>query len=418
MISEEKHSVNALAKHTLGEEQSLCAGCTACAAICPVDAITMAADAEGFLHPVIHTDLCTDCGLCRKFCPVHNLKNGGKTGWEGHGVSLVLAAWTLDENIRRKSSSGGVFTALAENILEKGGAVAGAAFDDRLHVRHCIVTTMVELHRLRGSKYVQSEIPKEIYEEIEHLLQQGRSVLFSGTPCQIAGIRSFLRKPYERFYCCDLVCMGVPSSLLFDKYIAWKNAQLESPIASCGFRDKTSGWKTPGMIHSSLDGRCEYTQQSAYYLAFIRRLALRPSCYACPFKGLNRPGDVTLADFWGVAKKYPEYDRDDAGTSLVLVNTPKGKEWLDECGAGLFLGSADIDTAIAGNAMLVHPALRPPERSEFYGDLGTMAFKALIRKYRLKRPAVHQRLIKSLRQRLSKGIGQLIRSTRRQEQHI
>ncbi|KJS00630.1 MAG: hypothetical protein VR65_11610 [Desulfobulbaceae bacterium BRH_c16a] len=418
MISGEKHSVNAPTKHTLGEEQSFCTGCTACAAICPVDAITMEADAEGFLHPGIHTGLCTDCGLCRKVCPVHILKNGGKTGWEGHQVSLVLAAWNLDENIRRKSSSGGVFTALAENILEKGGAVAGAAFDDRLRVRHCIITTTVELHRLRGSKYVQSEISPEIYEKIEHLLQQGRSVLFSGTPCQIAGIRSFLQKPYERFYCCDLVCMGVPSSLLFDKYIDWKNAQLESSIASCGFRDKTSGWKKPGMIHSYLDGRSEYTQQSAYYLAFIKRLALRPSCHACPFKGLNRPGDVTLADFWGVAKKYPEYDRDDKGTSLVLVNTPKGKEWLDDCGTRLFLGGADIDTAIAGNPMLVRPALRPPERSEFYHDLEAMAFKALIRKYRLSRPAFHQRLLKSLRQRLSKRLGKLIRSTRRQEQHI
>ena len=397
--------------HTLGEDYALCTGCAACAAICPTDAITMQSDQEGFLQPNVHSALCIDCDLCKKVCPVTRAEKivmHETPEQSPRQLPVVWAAWNKDSEMRRQSSSGGVFTVLAENVLEKGGVVVGAAFDEQLVVRHCLVETKEDLHRLRGSKYIQSEISPRLYQEVQRLLNQGRHVLFAGTPCQVAGLRNYTQKSCENMYCCDIVCMGVPSSLLFHKYIDWKNTQSESKIHSCGFRDKSFGWKSPRMTLGYKNGSFECVHQSAYYLAFLKRIALRFSCYACQFKGVTRGGDITLADFWGVAKRYPEYDTDDRGTSLVLVNSSKGQTWLDSCRSRLFCGPADIDTAIAGNPMLVRPAERPAERDTFYYDLDALAFKALIRKYQLCRPPFYRRAIGKVKRRLNNAIQKLI----------
>lgn len=392
------------ATHPLGEALNACTGCAACAAVCAMDCITMEPDDEGFLHPRINTADCTDCGLCRQACPVCRGKpsEGVKEREETQGKPLhVFAAWHLNEAVRRESSSGGVFTALAESIFARGGVVVGAAFDDRLVVRHTLIETPADLHRLRGSKYVQSEVSSSLYRQIRDLLQQGRPVFFSGTPCQVAGLRGFLRRPDENLFCCDLICHGVPSPLLFARYGRYNQAK-GNPLANVSFRDKTTGWKYFSVRQHLQKGGSRLFSVFAdpYMAAFLQDCALRPACYVCPFARMARFGDLTIGDFWGVAEKHPEYDRDDKGTSLVLVNTEKGMAWLDACRKCLFLGPADLDTALAGNPMLVRSSHRPPQRDRFYRDLNALSFRALIHRYHLHPSSWARRLLSDLKRRL------------------
>ncbi|MGA2915469.1 MAG: Coenzyme F420 hydrogenase/dehydrogenase, beta subunit C-terminal domain [Sedimentisphaerales bacterium] len=386
------------------ESLEVCTGCGACAAVCPVSCITMQPNDEGFLYPVTDTDICTDCGICRRICPVGPEKIAvAKMASEGDksGQLAVFAAWHLDEHIRRESSSGGVFTALAENILAQGGIVVGAAFDEQFVVRHILIESSKDLHRLRGSKYVQSEVAPALYRQIRDLLEQGRPVLFSGTPCQVAGLRSFLGQSYEKLFCCDLVCHGVPSPLLFKRYV--QNYSLrENRLLKIDFRNKTTGWKKFGVRqHYQNESRLLSVWADPYMAAFLRDYVFRPACYACEFKGVNRFGDLTIADFWGVWGKYPEYDRDDKGTSLLLVNNKKGKVWLDACHSSLFLGPADLDTAIVGNPMLMSSCSRPLQRDMFYVDLNRILFNALIRKYNLRLPSLFRRALSGIKRRLT-----------------
>jgi len=365
----------------------------------------MQPDAEGFLHPKINSAACTECDLCRETCPVSHKETPAQTerGEEGRGrTPQVFAAWHLDEAIRRVSSSGGVFTALAENILTHGGVVAGAAFDDRLVVRHTIIETFADLHRLRGSKYVQSEVSWALLRQIRELLKQDRPVFFSGTPCQVAGLRGFLHRPDQNLFCSDLVCYGVPSPLLLARYVRHHQTQ-GHPLANISFRDKTIGWKHSGVRqYCQKDGsKFRSLSEDPYMAAFSSNCALRPSCYDCKFASPTRSGDLTIADFWGVAKKYPEYDRDDKGTSLVLANTAKGSAWLDACRADLFVGPADLDTAIAGNPRLVSSSHRPPQRDTFYRDLNAFSFPALIRRYRLHPPSLFCRILYGIKRRVA-----------------
>lgn len=373
----------------------------------------MQADAEGFLHPHINITTCSDCDRCRQTCPVSGIESRMGTkecGGKRDQAPLVYAAWHLEESIRNESSSGGVFTAIADTILALGGVVVGAAFDDNLVVRHILIEKVTDLHLLRGSKYVQSEVSPTLYHQISDLLKRGRPVLFSGTPCQVAAIHSFLDANNENLFCCDVVCHGVPSPLLFSRYI--QNAvALDNKLINISFRDKTTGWKNCSIRHHFQNGSSKIISMPAdpYMMSYLRNYVLRPSCYVCKFSDLYRLGDLTIADFWGVAKNYPEYDHDDKGTSLVLVNTKKGKDWLEACRQSLFLGPADIDTAIAGNQPLVHPCYRPSDRDSFYHDLIALPFPAVIRKYRLYPPSIPIRIIFSFMNRIKRIFRLLIK---------
>lgn len=373
----------------------------------------MKADGEGFLHPNIDLAACSDCGLCRKICPVNSStaqKASSDTQKKAKEFPTVWAAWNLDAEIRRQSSSGGVFSVLAENVFNKGGVVVGAAFDKELVVRHCIIETPADLYQLRGAKYVQSEISPVIYREVRRLLKEDRTVLFSGTPCQVAGIRSQVKRGHDRLYCCDIACHGVPSPLLLRRYVKASMDKGEQMV-NILFRDKSSGWKRFRICWQLAGGNSKSFSISTdpYMLAFLRNIALRLSCYTCKFTNIKRQSDLTMADFWGVGKKYPEYDENDEGTSLVLVNSKKGQVWLDECRSRLFLGPADIDTAIAGNPVLIRSVCRPPDRDTFYNDLDTLAFNKLVRKYQLCRPPFHRRAIGGLKRRVKSVITRLTR---------
>ncbi len=374
-----------------------CCGCAACAAVCPANCISMTSDTEGFLIPRIDAGRCTDCGLCVRTCPwqqQHDLP-GRIT------PPTVFAAWHLDDKIRYQSSSGGVFTALAINILDSNGIVVGAAFDEKMVCRHIIIDDSAGLARLRGSKYVQSEISIDLFHTIRAELKSGRQVLFSGTPCQVGGLRNFLAKDYDNLFCCDIICMGVPSPAWFKRYID-NQRRRNITISAISFRDKTHGWKHSRILTTWTNGRnkLETPMNDIYQAAFQKKICLRESCYACKFTTTERQGDLTIADFWKVAAKYPEYDTDDKGTSLVLVNTDKGQQWLDRCKNNLFIGEADLEHAMAGNPMLERPSNRPAARGSFYADTQRMSLRRLRRKYRLYPPSLWRRILGRIKRRV------------------
>lgn len=317
-----------------------CCGCNACAQICPKQCITMQEDDEGFLYPRVDTENCIDCHLCEKICPVSN-----------HGTERkplkVYAAINKDEEVRKQSSSGGIFTALAEQVIKQGGVVFGARFDERWQVKHDYTETMEGLAAFRGSKYVQSRIGNT-YQEAEQFLKVGRKVLFSGTPCQIAGLRNYLRKEYDNLLAIDFICHGVPSPMVWRRYLKEevarqcdrKNSVLSHPIheedvlvEGISFRDKTMGWKkfSFALTLSTTNGSgdkiqfcsCSPMTKNEYLRGFMSNVYLRPSCYSCAFKCLKSKSDITLGDFWNI-RLYNKHLDDNQGLSLMLLNNSRG----------------------------------------------------------------------------------------------
>ncbi|BEG97878.1 Coenzyme F420 hydrogenase/dehydrogenase, beta subunit C-terminal domain [Bacteroides sedimenti] len=317
-----------------------CCGCNACVSKCPKQCIKMEEDYEGFLYPVIDKGVCIDCGLCEKVCPVINQNNPGKP-------LKVYAAKNQDEKIRMESSSGGIFTLLAEYVLSEGGVVFGAKFNKDWEVIHDYTETSEGLAVFRGSKYVQSQIG-ETYRQAEEFLKQGRKVLFSGTPCQIAGLKLFLRREYVNLLAVDFVCHGVPSPKVFRMYlnetIARQGVDGEKTVLSypidkrslindIKFRDKRLGWKKYSFaltLSVPLEKEeksilfSEPLTENVFMKGFLKDLYLRPSCYQCPSKSFKSGSDLSIADYWGIQNVLQDFD-DDMGVSLVLVNTEKGE---------------------------------------------------------------------------------------------
>lgn len=386
--------------HPLKDGYMACTGCAACAAICPSSAIRMRPDSEGFSQPCADSESCSDCGLCRETCPVAR-----RTVAEGE-IALVqdrlpeigvYAAWNLDEEVRRSSSSGGVFSVLAEQILARDGCIVGAVFDENLVVKHVVVNTVKGLTRLRGSKYVQSDLSPTVYHQVRWALLQKKTVLFSGTPCQVAGLRTYLHHPFENLFCCDLVCHGVPSPRLLDEYIRY--SQNDRTLIGIDFRHKASGWKQFRVRHSYSDSlaRSVGIWSDPFMHAFLRDYCLRECCYSCQYSTLSRVGDLTIGDFWSVERRYPEYDRDDRGTSLVLVNTDKGRAWLEASRSSLFVGPADLETALKGNPLLApRSGKQPLQRLSFYRDLDLIGYEKVIKKYRLHPTSLSRRVIRGV----------------------
>ena len=294
-----------------------CCGCGACYNKCPVGAITMQENEEGFLVPVIDKNKCTNCGLCVKVCPSLNVQYNNTDKPECYAAMA-------DDEIRMKSSSGGIFTLLAEDILDKGGYVCGAAFDDNWDVHHIIVDNKNDLEKLRGSKYVQSDT-EDCYKKIKKLLDDDKYVLFSGCPCQVAGLYSFLGKNYEKLYTVDILCHGSPSRGVWKKYLNENFNKNE--IKRINFRDKNKiGWSCSHCTISTKNGDDIVTDD--FTKLFHASINLRESCYDCKYSKKPRPADITLGDFWGISE-YKKDLNDDKGLSFVLTNNAKGKFLFD-----------------------------------------------------------------------------------------
>ncbi|MGI6346851.1 MAG: Coenzyme F420 hydrogenase/dehydrogenase, beta subunit C-terminal domain [Limisphaerales bacterium] len=373
-----------------------CCGCGACVAICPKKCISMQNNEEGFLYPSVDITKCIDCGLCNKVCSWEN-----KPELLDRLVKLsVYAAWNLDENVRRNSSSGGIFSILAERILKQDGIVVGAAYvDDCKKVEHIIINTPNDISKLRGSKYVQSEINPEVYSAIKKALETGLKVLFSGTPCQSAALRNYLKKNYENLLVCDLVCTGTPPPFFLSILIDNINEKYNSEVIKYNFKDKKFGWSNQCESWVLKNGKYNYInpKKNIFRIAFNKRLSLRYSCYHCKFVGCTRYGDITLGDFWGVKKNYTKYDMNNKGTSLIIINTLKGRYFINSCVKEIYLGEADLQSAVSGNPMLGQkPWIIPEKRKYFILDVKNLNKRNLIKKYNLYQRNVLSKIIRKI----------------------
>lgn len=370
------------------ENKNQCSGCHACAEVCPQKCICMKEDEEGFLYPQVHEESCVDCGICEKICPVRNRKQVRR---QEHRP-VAFAAYSRDELVRQESSSGGVFTEIAKFVLGQGGVVFGAAFDEKFGVYHLRVTCVEELALLRGSKYVQSEV-KTAYSQAKHYLEQGKWVLFSGTPCQIEGLYAYLGKEYERIITQDLICHGVPSRMVWERYIKYREGVAESRTRKMFFRYKKHGWRKYS-VRFEFDNQTKYEQvlsKDLYMRVFLADICLRPSCYVCAFKSKKRRSDITLADFWGIQNVLPEMD-DDKGTSLVILNSPKGSSVFEKIKGQLLYKETELDEVIKYNSAMVKSAECPKNRDKFMKEVHSEPFDSLIKKY-VKRPSIVKRVL-------------------------
>ena len=359
------------------EEKSRCSGCHACANACPKNCIQMISDEEGFRYPQVDKEKCINCGLCEKVCPIIH-----KWQPDDSRTTTAMAAINLNEEIRLKSSSGGIFTLIAEEIINQGGVVFGAAFaDDFRSVHHICVDNTDDLEKLRGSKYVQSKIG-DTYKQAKDFLDSGRKVLFTGTPCQIGGLYSYLRKPYENLFTQDIICHGVPSPMVWEKYVDEREKKAASKTQRMFFRHKKYGWKTFAVLFefSNNTAYIKNLREDSFMRAFLTNTCLRPSCYDCSFKTVKRQADITLADFWGIQNVLPEMD-DDKGTSLVLVHSDKGQQMLKILSDRMNCKPVDCDVVEKYNSAGIKSCQKNSNRDSFISEIVSADFESTVHKY-------------------------------------
>lgn len=334
-----------------------CCGCGACAQRCPHQCITMREDDEGFLYPYINHSLCKDCGLCNSVCPVL-LQDKPLTPIK------VYAARNKDIQEQMQSSSGGIFVHMAKNILRCGGVVFGAKYNSQWEVEHGYIEDITEIPVLMRSKYVQSRIGNA-YKEVECFLKQGRKVLFVGVPCQVSGLKRFLRKEYGNLYLVDIICHGVPSPAVWRGYI--KETVNTEELVDVNFRDKKGfSWQKYGMtfIHSnSKEGST--AKNNLFFKGYLHNLFLRPSCYSCPSKSSRSHADITIGDFWGV-KKISRSLFDKKGVSMIILNSMHGLDILDN--TQLIISETPIDTSLSLNPSYSTCPVSPTQRDSFFED--------------------------------------------------
>ncbi|MBQ8914604.1 MAG: Coenzyme F420 hydrogenase/dehydrogenase, beta subunit C-terminal domain [Clostridia bacterium] len=360
-------------------EEKLCCGCGACRHVCPVNAVEMVADAEGFLRPFVDEAKCIGCKRCERECPVNKIN--------ASEPEKSYAAFSKDADVRNSSSSGGVFYHLAKVILDEGGVVFGAAFDKDMRVCHRAAENENELRSLMGSKYVQRDA-SEVYDEVGTYLSEGRKVLFSGTPCQCAAIKNVFGDR-EGLYLVDFICHGVPTPLIWKKFIEEEH----SGATDASFRNKKRGWEEFSMKVDTPDGEYNVSRYKDPYLRmFLMNVALRPSCYSCSWKGEGYTSDITVADFWGISKVYPAL-HDDKGISLVIERGEKGKLLLERARDRLCIYSAPLEKSVRSNGAYAASSKLPARRGEFFERLiGGESFVSLSKSFAL--PMKHKDIFK------------------------
>ena len=358
------------------QHKEICSGCHACFAVCPQKCITMIADKEGFLYPQVDAQECIHCGKCKLVCPGLNIKEAGRAE-----KTVAYAAINEKEGIREKSSSGGVFYALACATVKKNGVVFGASFDKNGQVVHTFIDSEKDIGKLMGSKYTQSNID-ETFLHAKAFLQAGREVLFVGTPCQIVGLKAFLGREYETLFCVDIVCHGVPSPKLWGKYLQHQEKEYGEKAEKIFFRDKSTGWRAYSVKIEFKNGKIYQKphEDDAFMRLFLSDVCLRPSCHSCKYKGVSRTSDITLADCWGAERLLEEFD-DDKGISLVLVHTSKGMNALDYALKECKRCEVDINKAVKENPSIIRATMPHKDRTQFFAELETISFRKAMKKY-------------------------------------
>lgn len=348
-----------------------CCGCFSCYATCPVQAIVMKPDKEGFLYPSIESEKCIRCFKCISVCAFKQNEGLKKK----QSKPIAYAVKHIDEKVREVSRSGGVFTAISDEILSKNGVVYGCALSEQFEAIHIRAEIQDERNRMRGSKYVQSNIGN-IYNQVAEDLKLGRLVMFSGTSCQVAALKTFLVKDYDNLICVDIACMGVPSPVVWKDNILWLESKY-GKIERVDFRNKKDfGWRSHVETYVMESGKV--INSKVFPTLFTKWLILRPSCHQCPYKDVMHPGDVTLADFWGIDKAVPEFD-DNKGVSLLLINTDKGNEFINKVKSDLNIKESCIEHAMQRS--FISSCEKPEERKKFWKDYNKYPFEIIARKW-------------------------------------
>ena len=353
-----------------------CCGCSACMNICPKKAIQMVADEKGFIYPQIDEEICVDCGLCKRACGFVSNYDKSKLLDE----PIIYAARYNDDNARKKSSSGGMFYALSEYVLNNNGVIYGAAFDNEFTVNHIRAVTREERDRQLGAKYVQSNIG-DSYREAKKDLEEGKLVLFTGTPCQIASLQTFLGKYYDNLIKCDIICHSVPSPKVFKDYLKHLENRYNSKIKRYSFREKGKRVISQ-VVKVNFENGKEYKKSvvayDSYGALFGSNIISRPSCFNCRFTNMERPSDITIGDFWGIEKAAPGF-ADKNGTSIIIVNTNKGIDVINNIESKLTKVQSTFDKCPHGN--LRRNSKKPYNYDKAWNEYAKNGYSYLARKY-------------------------------------
>ena len=357
-------------------EKSKCCGCHACFNACPVNAIEMKENERGFKYPSVNKEKCIKCGLCEKVCPIIQNRKIDISD----EIHKAYAVNNKNDEIRKNSSSGGNFALIATCVLQNKGIVFGAAFDDKWQVRHIAIDKIQDLHKLQTSKYVQSTIG-DTYKKAKQYLENGKEVLFTGTPCQIEGLQTYLQKEYNNLYTQDIVCHGVPSPKVWKKYLEYREKQDKQQPVKVNFRQKDNGWGAYEFLIKYKENAYKVNHnEDLFFHAFLGNVCLRESCYSCAFKKMNRLSDITLGDFWGIENIAPEMN-DDKGTSLVIINSLKGRELFNKIKEQCNYKEVDLKESVDPyNPSYFQSSKKNKNADKFCENIDNMEFDKLVNK--------------------------------------
>lgn len=361
-------------------DKSKCCGCCACVDACAHKAISLQTDIEGFWYPVVNKAQCVECGLCEKACPELNITELKKNDYPK--PAKTIAAIHRNMKIRWDSTSGGAFTALADAMYRQGGYVSGAIYNDDFSVRNFISNNPEDLVKIRSSKYLQSKA-EGVYAEIRSLLRKGEKVLACGTPCQMAALRSFLRKDYENLIIVDFICRGVNSPKVYRKYLDSLERKYGGKVVYVKAKNKELGWRnlTRKVVFDNGEVYYGVRMEDDFRRGYHTNVFCRPSCYTCQYKGFPRIADITIADFWGIEKVDKNLDNN-IGTSMILLNSQKGEKYFELVKDDLEYKEAKFESILAGNGALSSPLSAPKiNREQFFNDLDVENFEWVTEKY-------------------------------------
>lgn len=364
--------------HIYIKKDSECCGCKNCMNICPKKAINMKKNSEGFLYPEIDKDKCINCGMCKKVCPIINKIDDSNFLEE----KICYGITNLDNNVLKKSTSGGAFYSIAQEIINNKGVVVGAAYDDDMNVKHIIVEKKEDIYKLMGSKYIYSDLG-DTFKQIKEILKKGRLVLFTGVPCQVAALKTYLMHDYSNLITMDVICHGTPNQDLFNKYKKYLEKKYNGKLIDYQFRSKQkANWgKFEALAIFKKEKNNKTTTKTKrinadfdkYYMSFLNAENYRESCYECKYANTKRISDITVGDFWGIEKINKDFLKNN-GVSALIISTKKGKEIFDKIKNQFMYFDTSYEKIYNNNGQLRHPSNRKIIRENWYNDFNNENF--------------------------------------------